>query len=120
MDAGTPSTYLQVQLDLVDGVRGPAERAVDPSAEVGDGAELAHSVVMAGAQIASGAVVRDSVVLPGARIETGATVEGSVVGSRAVVESGASVRHLCVIGQDVVVRAGTALEGAKVPEDAPA
>ncbi len=67
IDAGTPATYLQAQLDLVDGRRGEAEPAVAATAVVDDGAKIDHAVVMAGVVVEAGAVVRDSVVLPGAR-----------------------------------------------------
>jgi len=120
VDAGTPSTYLQVQLDLIDGVRGVAEAAVDARATVAADAEVSHSVVMAGAEVRSGAVVRDSVLLPGARIHDGAIVDGSIVGARAIVGDGAEVRRLSVVGQDTTVDAGTVHDGAKIPEDASA
>jgi mannose-1-phosphate guanylyltransferase len=120
VDAGTPATYLQVQLDLIDGVRGVAEAAVDRGATVAADADVSHSVVMAGVEVGSGAVVRDSVLLPGARVDGGAVVEGSIVGARAVVEGRAEVRRLSVVGQDMTVEAGTVLDGAKIPEDAPA
>ena len=119
VDAGTPSTYLQVQLDLIDGVRGPAERAVDPSAVVAAEAEVAHSVVMAGAQVDPDAVVRDSVVLPGARIGRGAVVDGSIVGARAVVGVDAVVHHLSVVGQDATVRSGRRARRGQAPGGRP-
>ncbi len=34
VDAGTPNTYVEVQLDLIDGVRGAAEPAVHPGADI--------------------------------------------------------------------------------------
>jgi mannose-1-phosphate guanylyltransferase len=116
VDAGTPATYLQVQMDLIDGVRGPAEPAVDRTAVIADTATISHSVVMADVQIAAGAVVRDSVVMSGARIGDGAVVDGSVVASGAVVGAGAQVTGLSVIGRQVEIEAGTALDAARVPE----
>src|SRR5262245_2415415 len=80
VDAGTPATYLQVQLDLIDGVRGPAEPAISSEASIADGANVEHSVVMADAVIEAGATVVDAVVLPGGRVRAGARVEGSIVG----------------------------------------
>ena len=44
VDAGTPSTYLQVQLDLLDGVRGAAHDGVAPTASVASGARVDRSV----------------------------------------------------------------------------
>jgi mannose-1-phosphate guanylyltransferase len=73
IDAGTPSTYLAANLDLLDGRRGPAEDGVAPDAIVG-----------------AGAVVEDSVVGPRATIAPGARLTaGSVVGDEVAVRPGA-------------------------------
>jgi mannose-1-phosphate guanylyltransferase len=116
VDAGTPATYLQVQLDLIDGLRGHAERAVATDASVATTADVEHSVVMAGASVGRDAVVRDSVVLPGATVGVGAQVLGSVVGPYAIVDDGASLSGLTVLGDSVHVLPGTHLEGARFPE----
>jgi mannose-1-phosphate guanylyltransferase len=120
VDAGTAATYLQVQLDLIDGHRGTAEPGIDPTAEVAADAEVIHSVVMGGAQVGRGAVVRDSVLLPGARVGAGCVIEGSVVGQGSTVGDGARVGGLSVIGQDVNVEAGAVLDAARLPEGPPA
>jgi len=119
VDAGTPATYLQAQLDLVDGRRGAPEQAVHPSAVVGEGAEVEHSVLMAGSVVEGGAVVRDSVVLPGARIADGAVVDGSIIGARARIGPAARLAGLTVVGDDVEVAGGTTLDGARVPDEEP-
>ena len=115
IDAGTPETYLQAQLDLIDGVRGTAEASVAPDAVVDAGATVAHSVVMGGAEIAAGAEVRDSLVLPGAAVREGAKVLGSIVGPKAVIGAGAELRELTVVGEGVVVEDGARLRGARLP-----
>ncbi len=97
VDAGTAPTYLQSQLDLVDGHRSETPPAVAADAVVAEGAKVDHAVVMTGASVADGALVADSAVLPGARVEAGATVRDSIVGPRAVV------------GADAVVDGGTVL-----------
>ena len=117
IDAGTPATYLQAQLDLVDGRRGRAEPAVAATAVVESGATVEHAVVMAGAVVESGAVVRDSAVLPGARIGRDSRVEGAIVGARSVIGPGAVLRGLSVIGDDVLVEPGAVLEGTRVPDE---
>lgn len=117
VDAGTPATYLQVQLDLIDGVRGRAEPAVSPSATVDEAAVVEHSVVMDDVRIEGGAVVRDSVLLPGSSVASGATVLESLVGPGARVLPDARISALSVLGRDVVVEAGTVLEAAKLPAD---
>nr|WP_249419945.1 NDP-sugar synthase [Rhabdothermincola salaria] len=115
VDAGTPSTYLQVQLDLIDGVRGDPEVGLHPSAQVADGADVTHSVVMAGASVEAGAVVRDAVVMPGARVAAGARVTASLVGPGATVGAGAIVDELSVLGDDVVVEPAAELHAVHMP-----
>lgn len=116
VDAGTPETYLQIQLDLIDGVRGGDWSAVAATAEVALGAEVEHSVVMPGATIEEGAVIRDSVVSGGARVGAGALVERSVVGPNATVHRGAQLRNLTMLGDGAVAEPDVELDGAKVPE----
>ena len=116
VDAGTPATYLQVHFDLIDGVRGTPVEPISPSASVADGAEVDHSVVMAGARIEAGAVVRDSIVSPGARVAANAMVDGSIIGPGAVVEAGAKLTALSMLGDNAVAPAGAVLDSAKIPE----
>ncbi len=116
VDAGTPSTYLQVQLDLLDGIRGMKVDGISGDASVDDCATVERSVVMAGASVAPGAVVRNSVVTTGATIGVDAVIDGSVVGPNAVVHEGAKVTGLSMIGDGAVIEAGRALDGARVPE----
>ncbi len=91
LDAGTPQAYLQAQLDMLDGRRGPAVQGVSPQASVDPGAVVERSVVMAGADVAAGAVVRASALHSGAAVGAGAAVQRSVVGEGASVAAGASV-----------------------------
>jgi mannose-1-phosphate guanylyltransferase len=120
IDAGTPATYLQAQLDLIDGRGGPAESPIAASATIAPDAVVAHAVLMSDTVVGPGARVSDSVLLPGARVETGARVEGSVLGARSVVGPGATVRGLTVVGDDVEVPAETSLVGVRLPEEQPA
>jgi mannose-1-phosphate guanylyltransferase len=113
IDAGTPATYLQAQLDLIDGRRGDAEDGRDPTAVVHG--LLERSVVGPGCAVAGGAVVRGSVLLAGASVGAGAAVEGSIVGPGATVGAGATVRAGTVLGDDVEVPAGAHLEGDRIP-----
>jgi mannose-1-phosphate guanylyltransferase len=117
VDAGTPETYLQVQLDMIDGVRGRAERAVAESASLAGGATVEHSVIMDGVTIEAGAVVRDSIVLPGAHIAVGAVVERSIVGREARVGAGGQVSGLSVLGTAVVIGPGQVVDGERIPKE---
>ena len=119
VDAGTPETYLQVQLDLIDGVRGGEWNDVADSAMVASKADVHHSVVMPGAVIEAGASVRDAVVSAGARIAAGATVDRSIVGPGAVVGADAHLRNLSMVGDSAVVDPGAELNGGRIPEETP-
>ena len=118
VDAGTPATYIQIQLDLIDGVRGPAVRAISAAATVSPYAEIDHSVVMAGASVEAGAVVRDSIVSLGATVQANAIVDGSIVGPSAVVKAGAKLTGLTMLGNHAVAVGGALLDGIKVSESA--
>ncbi len=116
VDAGTPDTYLQVQLDLIDGVRGPALDGIATESHIDPTARVDRSVVMADASIASGAIVSGSIVCRGALIGEGAVLTDSVVGPRAVIGDGARVTDMTMVGDDQRVEAHSTLAGARVPE----
>ena len=116
VDTGTPETYLGVQLDLLDGVRGPARSGVDDAAEIHPGATVRRSVIGPGAVVAEGSRVCDSVVMAGSRIGEGAVVDGSLVGRNATVGRDARVLGLSVVGHGAEVVAGEHLTGDCRPE----
>jgi mannose-1-phosphate guanylyltransferase len=145
IDAGTPSKFLDANLDLLSGRRGGppvttgrqvmpgvwfdgAGPVVDGDVEgpalIGDaafiagGASASNAVIGGGSRLAEGAVVSGSVLLPGAVVGKGAVVEGSIIGDGAVIGEGARVRGLTVIGPGVEVPAGASLDGARVPASA--
>ncbi|MFQ5556462.1 MAG: sugar phosphate nucleotidyltransferase [Acidimicrobiales bacterium] len=116
VDAGTPATYLKVQLDLLDGKRGDPVPGVAESAIIHPEATVERSVVMAGARIEAGAEVRDAAVQTGAVVGPGAHVEASIIGPRARVGRGAVVLDETVVGEGVVVADGAHLHEARVAE----
>ena len=116
VDTGTPETYLGVQLDLLDGVRGPARSGVDDAAEIHPGATVRRSVIGPGAVVAEGSRVCDSVVMAGSKIGEGAVVDGSLVGRNATVGRDARVLGLSVVGHGAEVVAGEHLTGDCRPE----
>ena len=116
VDTGTPETYLGVQLDLLDGVRGPARSGVDDAAEIHPGATVRRSVIGPGAVVAEGSRVCDSVVMAGSRIGEGAVVGGSLVGRNATIGPDAQVLGLSVVGHGAEVVAGEHLTGDCRPE----
>jgi NDP-sugar pyrophosphorylase family protein len=115
VDAGTASTYLQVQLDLIDGLRGDTLDGIDPTARIAADAVVEHSVVGPGVVIESGAEVLGSVLLAGVVVEAGASVHDSIVANGSVIEKGAALRELSVIGADQRVEAGSRLVGISLP-----
>jgi mannose-1-phosphate guanylyltransferase len=118
LDTGTPQQYMQAQLDLLDGVRGPALDGIHAAARIEEPAVVVRSVLGDGAVVEAGATVERSVLLPGARVHGGAVVTDSVLGERAEVMAGARVVDGTVIGDGEVVERGTHLEDARVPAPA--
>ena len=116
VDTGTPETYLGVQLDLLDGVRGPVRSGVDDAAEIHPGATVRRSVIGPGAVVAEGSRVCDSVVMAGSKIGEGAVVDGSLVGRNATIGPDARVLGLSVVGHGAEVVAGEHLTGDCRPE----
>ncbi len=116
IDTGTPSEYIQAQLDLIDGLRGEPVAGVHPTARIDEDAMVKRAVVGAGATVAAGARIEGAVVLARAEIGAGAVVDGSVVGERAVVSAAAHVVGCSVVGDGQVVAPGERLDGLRRPE----
>jgi mannose-1-phosphate guanylyltransferase len=113
LDAGTPETYLQANLDLVavDGVE------VHPDATVSESAHIERSVVGPDVTVGDEATLTEAVVLAGATIEAGARIHRSIVGPGAVVRSGAELLDLTVIGDRVDIEEAARLTNERVPTD---
>jgi mannose-1-phosphate guanylyltransferase len=112
VDAGTPATYLEVNLAFARRQGGGVDRA----AHLDGSARVVTSVIGAGAVVEMGALVEDSVVFPGARVSRGAEVRGSILGRDVVVGKGARVEKLSVLGDGERVAAGAHLAGVRRPE----
>jgi mannose-1-phosphate guanylyltransferase len=123
LDTGTPRAYLQAQLDIIDGrYRGEgtdAAVAVDPCAQIADGATVVRSVIGPKAVVEAGADVSGSVVMTGAHIGSKARVHDSIVGPGAVVGSGASVEDLSILGENETIGSGETVRAARVPGEDP-
>ena len=113
IDAGTPASYLQANIDLISGRRAITLGALSPEATISSRAAVDGSVVMERATVEAGARLDGSVVLPGARIGAGAVVSDSVVGYDAVVGPGARLAGFTLLGDGVKVAAGESLQGAR-------
>jgi len=117
VDAGTPETYIQVQLDLLDGVRGAAVEGVAADASIDPSAVIERSVIMSGAAVAANAVIRGSIVSMDAVIGKDTLIEGSILGPRAVVGAGAKLTEMTMLGDSARVDDNASLAGAKIPEN---
>jgi mannose-1-phosphate guanylyltransferase len=115
IDVGTPSHYLQAQLDLIDGVWGEPVDGIHPDAQVHPSAVVRRSAIGAGAVVEADARIDRSVLLPAAIVRSRGVVEDSVLGEGAVVASDASVVGCTVIGDGETVESGARLDGARVP-----
>jgi mannose-1-phosphate guanylyltransferase len=117
IDAGTPASLLEANLDLLTGRRGTPEEGVHAEARVEGLVSL--SWLGAGAVVREGAVVERSLLLPGAVVHRGAVVRDSIVGPRAGVGDGARVEEGSVLGDDVQIAAGEVVRGSRVPAPVP-
>ena len=112
IDTGRPDTYLQANLDLIDGSRSLILSSVGAHAVISPSASITRSVIGERAEIADGCVIVDWVVLPGATVGPRVRLERSLV--MGVVGEGSSLTD-CVIGADAVVAPQTELVQARIP-----
>ena len=115
IDTGRPDTYLQANLDLVDGTRSRILSSVGTNAKISASASITHSVIGDNATVDDGCVITDSVVLPGAHVAASVRLERSLV--MGTVGVGASLTD-CVVGVDGVIQPKAELVGARVPDPA--
>ena len=115
IDAGTPDTYLRVNLAVAD----REQYWVHELAEVDAAAEVSESIIGAGAVVGAGARVQGSLVMNGARVGAAATVRDSIVGSGATVGAGALVEAMSVLGDDADLAPGAVACGARLPATRP-
>lgn len=112
IDAGIPSTYLQANLDAAQ--RMATGSIVHPTATIAASAVIRNSVIGANVVVGESSIVDQSVIDDGAVIGSSVTVTDSMVGRDASIGNGAVLRELSVVGDEAVVAANEALEGAKV------
>lgn len=113
IDTGRPDTYLQANLDLIDGSRKRILSSVAARAHINASASVTRTVVGEGVSIGAGCVLVDSVVLPGAVLAERVRLERSLVMGR--VGTGCELVD-CVVGADAEVPSGSHLAGARVPD----
>ena len=113
IDTGRPDTYLQSNLDLIDGSRQRILSSVGVNAVIHASASVTHSVIGDEVVIGAGCVISDSVVLPGAVIGERVRLERSLV--MGTVGADATLTD-CVIGADAHIDAASTLSSKKVPD----
>jgi len=112
IDTGRPDTYLQANLDLIDGTRSHILSSIAPHCSIDPSASVVHTVIGEGSTVGAQCVVTDSVLLPGSRIGQRVRLERCLVMGE--VGDDASLTD-CVIGLDGVVAPGSVLKAEKIP-----
>ncbi len=113
IDTGRPDTYLQANLDFIDGTRSTILSSVGPHALIDSSSSITRSVIGEGAHIGRNCVLVDSVVLPHAVIGDRVRLENSLV----MGEVASDVTLIgCVIGKDGRVPSGSNLTNTRLPD----
>jgi len=112
LDIGTPERYLQGSFDIVagavqvDGGAFRAEGAVGARCEIAADAQIGEQVVLGeDVQVGSGASIERSVVLAGAQIGTGAVLRDAIVAERAKIGPYVELEEGVVVGEDAQIAA---------------
>ena len=116
IDAGTPETFLQANLDLLNGVRGKKINGVHNQASVSPDAVVESSVIGKSVKVADGAHIKNSVLMEGAEVEKNARIEGSIVGERAKIGESSQVLELTIVNHEEIVEKRTQLRSVRISE----
>ena len=112
IDTGTPPTYLQAQLDLIEGgIRESSDRGVSPSAVIAG--EIQNSVIGRNVVIERGASIQRSVLLDGAYVRENALISDSIVGFGAEIGQSSIIESFSIVGHDAEVPAETKINTGK-------
>jgi mannose-1-phosphate guanylyltransferase len=111
LDIGTPERYLQGSFDIVAGALEVDGRdgvgAIGAHCEIAADARIGREVVLGeGVQVGSGASIERSVVLAGARIGAGAVLRDVIVGERAKIGRNVELEEGVVVGEDAQIASG--------------
>jgi mannose-1-phosphate guanylyltransferase len=116
VDAGTPSTYLEVSLQYLDGTAG-SDPAVAPGAHIDPSASLSQSWVGPDARVEAEALLDHVLVLAGATVGEGAQLRHCIIGPGARIGAGARINGMSVIGDGVQIEPGAVLHEARIPAE---
>ena len=116
IDAGTPETFLQANLDLLNGVRDKKINGVHDQASVSPNALVETSIIGRGVKIADGVHIKNSVLMEGAEVEKDVRIEGSIVGERAKIGESSQVLELTIVDHEEIVEKRTQLRSVRISE----
>ena len=116
IDAGTPETFMQANLDLLNGARGKKINGVHNEASVSPDAVVESSMIGRGVKIAEGTYIKDSILMEGAEVEKNVRIEGSIVGERAIIGESSQVLELTIVNHEEIVEKRTQLSSIRLPE----
>jgi mannose-1-phosphate guanylyltransferase len=120
-DIGTPASYLEAHLDVLEGrvgfIASPGPAWVAAGAHVDPGATVAAGTCIAsGARVAAGAHIARAIVGAGAHVGEGARIEDAVLGRDVRVGDRAVLRGMVIAGDGASIPDGMHLTGpARVP-----
>ncbi len=118
IDAGTPETFLQANLDLLNGVRDKKINGVHHQASVSPNAVVESSMIGRGVKIADGAHIENSVLMEGAEVEKNARIKGSIVGERAKIGESSQVLELAIVNHEETIEKNSQLRSIRSSEKA--
>ncbi len=113
LDIGTPERYLQGSFDIVagtvtvDGHPGGDTAGIGARCQIAADAKIGELVVLGeGVEVGAGASIERSVVLAGAQIGAGSVLRDSIVGERAKIGANVELEEGVVVGEDAQIAAG--------------
>lgn len=118
LDTGTPSTFLQANIDVLNG-RDTARIVQDlvgttwchASSRVAASARLENTVVDRDCVVGENVVLDGVVLMPGAIVRDDVQIRSSIIGPRAIIGSASILGPTCVVGAEVSVADGSQLAG---------
>jgi len=118
LDTGTPQTYLQANVDILNGrqefheffdIVGGSWR--HPTSSVDASASLVNSVVDRDCVVGANVTLHESVLLPGAVVEDNCVVRSSIIGPDAVIGESSELGATCIVGAKERVAPASRLSG---------
>lgn len=119
LDTGTPATFLQANIDVLNG-RDHARVVANvvgttwchASSRVASSATLRNAVVDRDCVIGENVVLDGVIVMPGAVVHDNVQIRSSIIGPRSIIGAASILGPTCVVGAEVTVADGSELSGA--------